>query len=155
MNIKFDGVGKFIFPKYPCWSSQLNVKSNVWYPQVYSIEGVWANRGVCAKLHKRRHLVVECHLPIVLWNGSKLESMWHKCYWKELANLPHGQELTNDYRKKKATFSYLLKLSSLCRIGLALTIVQPMTSGPCSLGWHVKYLSTAVLHSAWNVYWSY
>ena len=30
------------------WSSQLNVKSNVWYPQVCSIEGVWANRGVCA-----------------------------------------------------------------------------------------------------------
>ena len=49
MNIKFNGDGEiYIFPKYPCWSSQLNVKSNVWYPQVYSIEGVWANRGVCA-----------------------------------------------------------------------------------------------------------
>ena len=32
MNVKLDGGGKFIFPKYPCWSSQLNVKCDVCYP---------------------------------------------------------------------------------------------------------------------------
>ena len=34
---------------------QLNVKSNVWYPQVYSIEGVWATRGVCAYNYTTPH----------------------------------------------------------------------------------------------------